>query len=477
METTIPSDSDLVAKYQIVLQNKDSEIAAKDDQITKLNLKINKLNKEMYQLKRKYRSSLSNRSANDENIPMPEYKNNDELVALKEASGALYKDNVQLQNQNDVLKNAILSIDNYLFPKLMDRSNLNEQLTRVDLGIQQKVFEVKQLKNLNQDLLCSKNEDISKTIQTNLQPFIVKHSNLMQENKELQLDLSMAIKQSSFYKKQVSIMDEVLNELEKQMIEKDEVENVQKIIQRESKMKILTEECQSLRKEILNTEFKIECKHSLQLIDHSFLTQAYQIINELNAKILELQSKLNDFGPRLDRLEYLFCKYHLKEQDDNIFAFVGSPAMEHFIASRSILKALCKSNYELLTMLVDKKVEHVPKSILDQKQLEIQDKEQQLATKTKLLNRTKQIFAQKAKQVRDVTCTLLGWSLDLLDNNRFKLSDSGDQYFIFQETEGKFSLVSMDTSKFQLYQPLIESCINQRNSFPEFLATVLINKI
>ena len=459
-----------------VIQNKDLEIKTKEEQIQRLNAKISKMTKEMYTQKKKYRQSLTSRS---EYSPSPvksvlDTENSEEFVKLKESAKFLYNENVQLQSMNGLLMNCISAIDSHLYPDEMDRSDLNQVLLRIENGILSKSKEISEISKINAHLLQSSNSDIADLLKSQLQPFIIKYSKLQQEIKALSLENDRLTKQSFFHQNQIKILDKSLKSLENVLNDNDEETELSLILNKETKLKILTNQSESLRHELLTTDFKIECNHSLNPIDQSILSDAYILINTHKHEILELHTKMEFLKSKVELTESLFRKYHLDQPNDTILSCIGSPAIQHFIFNQNDSKLLHSSHQALLQQILNSEVAVVPKETLLQNQFKLEEQEAENKKLQKIFDRTRLIFGKKAYQVKQTILNVLGWDLDMMDHNKFKLTSESGQYFILQGNLDKLTMVGMDTEKYEIYHPLIQEWLTEKKSFSGFLATVLL---
>ena len=467
----------LIAKYQLVIQNKDIELSAKDDQISKLNSKISKITKELYQMKKKYRQSLSNQT--EYSVSPKPSSNDEELVKLQEATVVLYKDNVQLQNQNDLFKKCLVAIDTCLNPDEMDRSDTVALLNRVENSIFNKSFELNELIQFNKQLLSSATTDVEALLNTNLEPFLAKYAVIQQENKELKLQIEKQHNEIKFVTHQNEILGKAANDLETVLQDKDD-SDINKILKKESKYAIFTQQMNALRRELLTTEFKIECKHPVQPLDQHFLNNAFKLINNQKLELAELTLKYNYLKERVQQQETLFRKYHLSESADasnnNIVGLVGSPAIQHFIAKDEDFKQLMASHKSLLEHIMEcpREPATIPFETYKKGQLQIQRQEEEINKNCKLLDRTRKAFGKKAYQVKQLTFNILGWHLDLMENNRFKVMNEDGRYFIFSGQLDKLVMVGMGPDAYETLEPFVQEWLTEKKSFSGFLATILL---
>eukprot|EP00835_Amoeboradix_gromovi_P006333 NODE_727_length_4761_cov_0.252038.p2 type:complete len:458 gc:universal NODE_727_length_4761_cov_0.252038:1699-326(-) len=453
------SDESIAAQYQLVIQNKDTEIAAKDDLITKLNLKVGKITKEMYHLKKKYRNSLANHS---ECTPSPMKfladSDNAELQKLQKSNLLLYSDNKQLQSRNSLLMNAIVAIDSHICPNEMDRSDISAMLCRIENYILHKSREIKILTETNEKLMESSNVSINSRIKSELAPFFSKYSRTIQENNDLTNENAKANKRLNLYKNSIKLLENTLSGLKS---DSDAV-NTLKV------------ENSSLRETLINSKFQIDCSHVEQPIDLTFLNNAYQTISSLELKSLYFESQIKFLKSNIELNESLYRKYHVSEPEDLIYSFIGSPAIKNFVASQQDFRQLLVSHASLIQQVLESDVEQVPMNTFKQLQLQLQKQNDEMLKSNKMMDRMKMAFAKKAYQVQQITLNILGWHLDLMENDRFKLSSENGRYFIFSGTLDKLSLVGMNTDDCIELEPLMQEWLTNKKCIAKFLANVLL---
>ena len=457
-----------------ILSDKNEELRNKDDHIFKLNAKIQKMTKEMYQLKRKYRNSLCSTSESVESNVVP--VETSEYIKVKEAGIKLYESNLKLQQENALFKNCFNALDSAFYPDEMDRSNIHDQLLRVETAILNNKAAHEYLQSEFQSKLQREKSfkvDIEPIIKKHVGPFIEKCGKLEESMKSVQLENQTLTAEIKSLKRQLKIHQNTLESLEKSISEQ-EVTEVDKILKQESKFAILTKYSQELRQQLDNISQSVECNHKIEKLDQLYLCELYESISQLKQDLYDSKVKYSELKSYIDLNNSMYRKYHLDEPKESIYAHVGSPAIMYFVAKQNDLKLLVNSHNALLKHTLHLKTESIPKSSYLALENDLQNLKIELSNVQKMNTRIKEAFAKKAAQVNQVSASVLGWQIDLLEHDRIKVFDSNGLYFIFSGSMDKLMLVGMDNDQYEQLKPLVEEWITRKKSFSGFLATVLL---
>lgn len=167
-----------------------------------------------------------------------------------------------------------------------------------------------------------------------------------------------------------------------------------------------------------------------------------------------------------------------------ILSLRSNPTANAEAIKLSTLNSLRTENKALLAQLdgAPHTVKVVPISTLENVRMEIRDLESMVAEKEKSRLRLRQIYAMKTLEFREAIASILGWSINVMPNGRFRMSsifnpgdededDRGSNALIFDGETGTMKISGGPTSDFALeIQHLITYWVKEKGSIPAFLA-------
>lgn len=167
-----------------------------------------------------------------------------------------------------------------------------------------------------------------------------------------------------------------------------------------------------------------------------------------------------------------------------ILSLRSNPTADAEAIKLSTLRSLRTENKALLAQLVGAPhtAKVVPISTLENVRMEIRDLESMVAEKEKSRLRLRQIYAMKSLEFREAIASILGWSINVMPNGRFRMSsifnpgdevedDQGSNALIFDGETGTMKISGGPTSEFaQEIQHLITDWVKEKGSIPAFLA-------
>ena len=167
-----------------------------------------------------------------------------------------------------------------------------------------------------------------------------------------------------------------------------------------------------------------------------------------------------------------------------ILSLRSNPTADAEAIKLSTLTSLRTENKALLAQLEGAlhATKVVPISTLENARMEIQDLESMVAEKEKSRLRLRQIYAMKSLEFREAIASILGWSINVMPNGRFRISSifnpgeqddegGGSNALIFDGETGTMKISGGPTSEFaQEIQHLIAYWVKEKGSIPAFLA-------
>ena len=170
-----------------------------------------------------------------------------------------------------------------------------------------------------------------------------------------------------------------------------------------------------------------------------------------------------------------------------ILSLRSNPTADAEAIKQSTLTTLRQENKDLLAHLESRPTKTVPQSTLDSLRLELQGKDQTIASVEKRMLRLKQIWGSKSLEFREAVFSLLGWKMDFRPNGKFALSlntgNEGDgseveECLIFDGEQGTMKVAGGPESAFGLaVRPLVRQWVEGRGYIPGLMASVLLSKV
>ena len=168
-----------------------------------------------------------------------------------------------------------------------------------------------------------------------------------------------------------------------------------------------------------------------------------------------------------------------------ILSLRSNPTADAEAIKLSTLTSLRAENKALLAQLegAPHAAKVVPISTLENVWTEVRDMESMVAEKEKSRLRLRQIYAMKSLEFREAIASILGWSINVMPNGRFRMSSifnpgehdeedgGGSNALIFDGETGTMKISGGPTSEFaQEIQHLIAYWVKEKGSIPAFLA-------
>ena len=167
-----------------------------------------------------------------------------------------------------------------------------------------------------------------------------------------------------------------------------------------------------------------------------------------------------------------------------ILSLRSNPTADAEAVKLSMLTSLRTENKALLAQLegAPHAAKVVPISTLESARMEIRDMESMVAEKEKSRLRLRQIYAMKSLEFREAIASILGWSINVMPNGRFRMSsifnpgeqddDGGSSHaLIFDGETGTMKISGGPTGDFaHEIQHLIAYWVKEKGSIPAFLA-------
>lgn len=210
-------------------------------------------------------------------------------------------------------------------------------------------------------------------------------------------------------------------------------------------------------------------------------------LSRKNRKIQDDLSALQQSHALLQK-EFLACQTQLTSLQQSsrtrILSLRSNPTADAEAIKLSTLTSLRTENKALLAQLEGAlhATKVVPISTLENARMEIQDLESMVAEKEKSRLRLRQIYAMKSLEFREAIASILGWSINVMPNGRFRISSifnpgeqddegGGSNALIFDGETGTMKISGGPTSEFaQEIQHLIAYWVKEKGSIPAFLA-------
>ncbi|KAI9597095.1 spindle assembly checkpoint component Mad1 [Syncephalis fuscata] len=226
----------------------------------------------------------------------------------------------------------------------------------------------------------------------------------------------------------------------------------------------------------------------------SLLEKIDQLTTE-NQSLLRQVSSLDD---QVTRLEQATGHGDYDRTTTRVLQLTNNLAARDFAIRESTLAALRRENQQLLNQLepytssMDIEGEtrtitadvmnNVPLQSLLNVQAEKERLEAELVTKEKRMQRLKEIFSAKGRELREAVYSLLGYKFELLANGRVRLtsaySSRDDHSFVFHSDEhdhGTMQLVNSGNDGFaRSLDRFIRTWVVERGSIPAFLSAVTL---
>lgn len=167
-----------------------------------------------------------------------------------------------------------------------------------------------------------------------------------------------------------------------------------------------------------------------------------------------------------------------------VLSLRSNPTADAEAIKLSTLRSLRTENEALLAQLegAPHTAKLVPISTLENVRTEIRDLESMVAEKEKSRLRLRQIYAMKSLEFREAIASILGWSINVMPNGRFRVSsifhpgdededDQGSNALIFDGETGTMKISGGPTSEFaHEIQHLVTYWVKEKGSIPAFLA-------
>lgn len=174
-----------------------------------------------------------------------------------------------------------------------------------------------------------------------------------------------------------------------------------------------------------------------------------------------------------------------------ILSLRSNPTADAEAIKLTTLTSLRAENRALLAQLegTTPAAKVVPISTLENVRMEIRDLESMVAEKEKSRLRLRQIYAMKSLEFREAIASILGWSINVMPNGRFRMSsifnpgdededDGGSNALIFDGETGTMKISGGPMSAFaREIQHLIAYWVKEKGSIPAFLAACTLEFI
>ena len=205
-------------------------------------------------------------------------------------------------------------------------------------------------------------------------------------------------------------------------------------------------------------------------------------LSSLQSTYALLQTEHNALQTQLTSLQH--------SAKTRILSLRSNPTADAEAIKQSTLTTLRQENKDLLARIEGhyddrQNSKLVPTSTLDALRLELQEKDQTIASVEKRMLRLKQIWSQKSLEFREAVFSLLGWKMDFRPNGKFALSlntgndgDEVDECLIFDGEQGTMKVAGGPESAFGLaVRPLVRQWVEGRGYIPGLMASVLLSKV
>lgn len=321
-------------------------------------------------------------------------------------------------------------------------------------------LDLRQTKLLNDELALERNQllELNKKYENSI-------LNLKRLNHELEQQKMLSFEECKLLRQQ-------MDEFESRINNDDDVNRpISSIIDGyKTRTEDLTNELKRLNEEFTkNDEFSVRKRKKTSDIGLSYS----QRLNELYLENKKLQKDLvlsqDTVDSLKDKIESLTA---LKEKKVRILQLRENPLLKEHYIRKQLLQLLQKENEDLLNKKKDEN--HIPRSVYDRIQFDMQNLEKELYAANKKTTRLKEMFNKKSLEFIEAVNTLLGYKLEFGQHGKVKLipcyKNSGYLIADLESNTLKSNLATVVPD----WSDLFEEYVVRKGEIPIFLSSVMV---
>ncbi|KAL6450992.1 LOW QUALITY PROTEIN: MAD1 Spindle assembly checkpoint component MAD1 [Candida maltosa Xu316] len=340
--------------------------------------------------------------------------------------------------------------------------------------------------------LTKEKEEIINELETEYLPTITdlegKLKSYVEQITKLQRTVSLREKEIQYLRDSLKKMEEIskVKRTEGAPLEEDKslleyMSNLEKLVD-EYKTRISEfEKKQAELKSIETSGVKRQRRES----NNSFQNQAL----ELEKQNLDLSTKLKQAQTNVDNLKYKVAQLeqiHGKQEEYKVLQLKNSLISQDQLIKQSTLTALRKENEELITKYVKglDPENLIPRSIFERQEDDKAKLQLQIDTLNKRINRLREVFTKKSKDIITIIAKYFGFIIEFLPNpinpsdlfSRIKLKSKyipkDEDCYLIIDTDSR-SLKAHGNYKFKsICEELAKFWVEENNQFPCLLSAV-----